>query len=148
MIREIFVMMALLGTLGLSSCATNQPGVLMSETPASMTDSRKAIISVIGPPRFISENGHELLSHYYDTRGLNYEPGKSTRERFYTHVLILGDRRPYDIRIIVVVEEKQGAEFHLVGYDNEKAQRLSERIKKALTESRDNRNVIDDFKPY
>ncbi len=134
--------------IGLSSCATHQEGALLEETPLNMTESRKVVISVIGKPREISENGRELFSEFYDSRGLDYDPGKSGKERFFTQVLILGDRRPYDIRVIVPVEEKQGRGFTLVGYDNEKAKRLSEKIKKALNLSRDNRNFIDDFKAY
>ncbi len=133
---------------GLTSCVTKQEGTLLPETQLNMSESRKAIIAVIGKPREISENGRELFSDFYDSRGLDYEPGKSGKERFYSHILILGDRRPYDIRVIVLVEAKQGRGFTLVGYDNEKAQRLSEKIKKMLNQSRDNRNFIDDFKAY
>ena len=148
MIRAFSRRLLLICAVGLSSCATNQPGTLMEETPLNMSESRKAVISVIGKLREISENGRELFSGFYDSRGLDYDPGKSGSERFFTHVLILGDRRPYDIRVIVTVEEKKGRNFVLAGYDDEKAKRLSEKIKKALNQSRDNRNFIDDFKAY
>lgn len=148
MIKKVFFLILLPLSLGLSSCVTNQPGTLLEETPLNMSESRKAVISVIGKVRDISENGRELFSGFYDSRGLDYDPAKSGTERFYTHVLILGDRRPYDIRVIVPVEEKQGRNFVAVGFDNEKAKRLSEKIKKALNQSRDNRNFIDDFKAY
>jgi hypothetical protein len=144
-LKKIFYTLASLFLLW--SCQTVEHGVLIPETPLNMSDSRKAVQVVIGKPRTISENGRELFSGYYDSWGLDFDPGKS-KERFHTHVLILGDRRPYDIRVIVPVEEKRGSSYVRVGYDNDRAKKVSEKIKRALTESRDNRNIIDDFKPY
>ncbi len=133
---------------GLSACKTKPlAGVLLTETPSNMSLSRQVITTVIGKPREISENGRELFSEYYDSNGLDFNPGRS-RERFYTHILILGDRRPYDIRVIVPIEEKIGSKYVEVGDDKERAKKVAEKIKKALHESRDNRNLIDDFKPY
>lgn len=145
MLNRLFLLIYLF--LALSACQTTQPGVLLEETPLNMSESRKVIQTIIGKPRQVSENGRELFSEYYDSWGLDFNPGKS-KERFHTHVLILGDRRPYNIRVIVPVEEKRSGQYVPIGYDNERAQKISDKIKKALNESRDNRNLIDDFKPY
>lgn len=131
----------------LSACATREQGVTLTDTPLNMSETRKAVITVIGKPREISENGREVVSQYYDTYGLDFDPIKG-RERLYTHVLILNDRRPYDVRVIVVVEEKRGTKFVAIGYDKARSQKTADRIKRALHESRDNRNIIDDFKPF
>ena len=137
---------AILLILSFAGCVSVQPGVLLTETPLNMSETRKAIIKVIGQPISVSENGREVFSQYYDTYGLDYEPGK--KERFQTQVTILNDRRPYDIRVVVVVDEKRGSDFARIGYDKEKSKKLADRIQRALNESRDNRNMIDDFKPY
>jgi hypothetical protein len=64
-------------------------------------------------------------------------------------VTILGDRRPYDIQIEVVVEirDKEGI-YQVVERDDARAEKIAKDIQKALVQSRDNRNIIDDFKPY
>ena len=67
---------------GLTSCVTKQEGTLLPETQLNMSESRKAIIAVIGKPREISENGRELFSDFYDSRGLDYEPGKVEMKDF------------------------------------------------------------------
>lgn len=143
MIRVAWTLI-LLGLFG--GCQTPH-GVLLTQTPANMSESRKAVVSVIGQPLSISENGRELFSTYFDSSGLALEPAKS-KERFQTHVIILGDRRPYDIRVVVLVDEKQNGQFVPIGYDNQKARKIADRIQRALNESRDKRNVIDDFKPF
>src|SRR5690606_27342274 len=107
----------------LFSCVSAPKGVMLYETPLSMSSSRRVIASIIGKPREISENGRELFSNYYDHRNLDFEPGKSGNERFYSHILILNDRRPYNIEVRVVVEEKKGPKFVIVGYDPTRSKR-------------------------
>lgn len=121
----------------------------MRETPLNVSDTRRAVVSVIGQPRLTSENGRELLSKYYDRIGNSEDSIKNARERLSTHVTILGDRRPYDIQIEVVVEirDKEGV-YQIVERDEFRAERVAKEIQKALVQSRDNRNIIDDFKPY
>ncbi len=121
----------------------------MRETPLNVSDTRKAVVSVIGQPRLTSENGRELLSKYYDRRGNFEDQVKNARERLTTHITILGDRRPYDIQIEVVVEirDKEGV-YQIVEHDDARAEKIARDIQKALVQGRDNRNIIDDFKPY
>src|SRR5438270_10401297 len=94
----------ILGLILLTSCVTQQPGTTITETPLPISETRKVISTIIGPPRSISENGREMLSQYYDSYGLDFDPSKS-KDRYYSHILILNDRRPYDIRVVVNVEE-------------------------------------------
>lgn len=138
---------ALLSVLVFAGCQTS--GVFLRETPLNVSDTRRAVVSVIGQPRLTSENGRELLSKYYDRIGNTEDSIKNARERLSTHVTILGDRRPYDIQIEVVVEirDKDGV-YQVVERDEFRAERVAKEIQKALVQSRDNRNIIDDFKPY
>lgn len=133
--------------LGLASCQTT--GVFLRETPLNVSETRKAIVSVIGQPRITSENGRELFSNFYDRKGHSDEEAKNLRERLFTHVTILGDRRPYDIQIEVVVEMRdKGGTYRKVENDDARAEKIAVDIQKALVQSRDNRNIIDDFRPY
>ncbi|MGZ3940357.1 MAG: hypothetical protein ACXVBK_16420 [Flavisolibacter sp.] len=124
-------------------------GVYLRETPLNISETRRAVVSVIGQPRATSENGREMLSKYYDRKGNSEEQVKNARERLSTHVTILGDRRPYDIQIEVVVEIRDhSGVYQVVERDDTKARKIALEVQKALVQSRDNRNIIDDFKPY
>lgn len=140
-VSAFFSLFALIG------CQTS--GVYLRETPLNVSETRRAVVSVIGQPRLTSENGRELLSKYYDRKGNSEDQVKNARERLTTHVTILGDRRPYDIQIEVVVEirDREGV-YQVVEKDDARAEKIALDIQKALVQSRDNRNIIDDFKPY
>lgn len=129
------------------ACQTT--GVYLRETPLNVSETRRAIVTVIGQPRLTSENGREMRSKYYDRRGNTDDSVKTARERLHTHVTVLGDRRPYDIQIEVLVEirDRNGV-YQEVERDDHRAEKIAQDIQKALVQSRDNRNIIDDFRPY
>lgn len=131
---------------GLISCQT--PGVVISETPLGISESRRAIVSVIGAPRTISQNGRELYSKYYDKKDMFIEEPEKVKTRYYTKVVILGDRRPYDIAVEVFYEGKDGGIFEIIDSDEGRAVEVAKKIKQALIESREKRNVIDDFRSF
>ncbi|HWU44163.1 MAG TPA: hypothetical protein VN132_12015 [Bdellovibrio sp.] len=134
-------------TLLLSSCRTG--GVVLRETPLGVSETRRAVVSIIGEPRLVSENGRELFSKYYDKKGREIVKMDMVRERYSTHVTILGDRRPYDIQVEVLVEDRDSdGGFELTDRDDDKAAPIAEKIRKALNQSLDNRNVIDDFRSF
>lgn len=132
--------------LGLAAC--QHKGVLIQEAPFSLTEIRKVVVSVIGEPRRLSPNGYELVSHYFDREEEIIERPNEVRQRFHTVVTILGDRRPYDIEVQVIVEIRTLDGYENVGVDERMASRVADRIKKALHESREKRNFIDDFKAF
>ncbi|MDG0814873.1 hypothetical protein [Bdellovibrio svalbardensis] len=131
----------------LSSCRTG--GIVLRETPLNVSETRKVIVSVIGEPRMVSENGREMASKYYDKKGKEIAKMDMAKERYSTRVTILGDRRPYDIQVQVLIEDRdtEGG-FELTDRDDDKAAAIAEKIKKALNQSRDSRNVIDDFRSF
>lgn len=131
----------------LVSCETPR-GIFLRETPLNISETRKVIVKVIGTPRLISENGRELYSAYFDKTGSYTGNFEALPERRFTQVIIYGDRRPYDILVNVIIETKvRDQKFQINGYDDEKAKSITDRIKAALHQSHDSRNVIDDFKP-
>lgn len=95
--KKAFCFLALSCTLLLSSCRTG--GVILRETPLSVSETRRVIVSVIGEPRSISQNGREIFSKFYDRRDKAIVRMEMAKERYYTHVTVLGDRRPYDIQV-------------------------------------------------
>jgi hypothetical protein len=137
-----------LSLISLLGCQTD--GVVLHDTPLNISETRKAIAGVIGQPRATSENGREMVSKYYDRKGNNDDVQiKGIKERFSTHIIILGDRRPYDIQVEVVVEVRDHeGKYQVVERDEARAAKVAGEIQKALVQSRDNRNLIDDFRPY
>lgn len=133
--------------LVLVGCQTS--GVLLRETPLNISETRKVIMSVVGQVRDVSENGRELFSRYYDRKGNPIQSMDMAKERYYSHLIVLGDRRPYDISVEVLVEARdQDGGWELVDRDDQKAAVLADKLKKALHQSRDSRNVIDDFRSF
>lgn len=128
--------------------ACQHSGVQLGETNSSLAEIKRAAVEVIGEPRGVSENGFELKSKYYDKKGEPIEKMEDAKDRYYTHVMIVGDRRPYDVSVQVIVEVRTPEGFEQVDDDEFKAEEVADKIKKALHESREKRNVIDDFQAF
>lgn len=141
------LLIAFLFTVVLAGCQTT--GVLLRDTPLGVSETRKVIVSVVGEVREVSENGRELFSKYYDRKGNPIQSMDMAKERYYSHLIVLGDRRPYDINVDVIVEARdQDGTWELVDHDDHKSAVLADKLKKALNQSRDSRNVIDDFRSF
>jgi hypothetical protein len=124
-------------------------GIVLRETPLNVSETRKSVVAAIGEPRSVSENGREIFSKYYDKKGKEILKMNMVRERFTTHVTILGDRRPYDVQVEVLREERLvDGNFEFIDRDDDKASPVAELIKKYLHQSRDGRNIIDDFRSF
>jgi len=131
----------------LSSCQTT--GVFIREVPISATDVRKGVVTVIGEPRNTSTNGRELISRYHDKVGNFDDAIKANKERRFTKVTILGDRRPFDVQVEVFIEQKTPEGFYeVVEQDDRLAQEMAAKIKKALHQGLEKRNMIDDFRAF
>ena len=133
--------------LSLNACRTD--GVFVKETPLNISETRKSIVAVIGEPRFVSKDGRELDSNYYDKKGRPITAMESAKERLHSRIIILGDRRPYDLEVQVVVEARdENGQFEAVDKDDAMAKPLAEKIKKELYQSLDESNLIDDFRSF
>jgi hypothetical protein len=126
-----------------------QTGIFINESPAAMTDIRKAFVTVFGEPRTANYNGQILLSQYHDKRN-RVDPELSTaKSRYYTQLSILGDRRPYKIKIEVFFEAQVAPqEYEIIGEDTDLAQKTADKIQEILHQSLKGRNVIDDFRAF
>ena len=104
--------------------------------------------------RQVSSNGREYLSDFFIvSKNGKIQPAGLAADRFYAHVFILGDRRPYTLQIAVVRERKTGGDSYNVKYekyatDERIAKVIAKRIQATLSKRRDDRNIIDDFRVF
>lgn len=131
----------------LISCSSVEKSQI-EEQDRSLPNLRKAILAVTGPIRAISENQREYFSQYFSrVPSEKFDPERSS-ERLYARFIILGDRRPYNIEIVVFIEKKIGKKYNSVGTDKKIANDLKKELKEKLAQSQDEVNIIDEFRPF
>ena len=133
----------------LSGCMS-VPGAVLPDQARSLNEIRHAIVQIFGgKSRDMSENQRELWSPYFSRKpnDPNFSPDKS-KERLTAHFWILGDRRPYEIHVQVIVEHKVDGVYEEDGEDEALSQKLADQLVQSLTNSLDKRNLIDDVRPF
>lgn len=132
----------------LSGCATNAYYIENSTLPVA--DSRKVITAVIGKPRILSLNGRELSSVYHDKKFEPIDETKKIKSRYYTKVVILGPRRPYEISVEVIREvlEPETATFVAVGLDEALSRQKAVEIKRGLNKGLETLQTVDGDNPF
>ncbi len=129
-------------------CATPK-GFVIKESYAGLSDIRKMITVAIAKARDISENGREIYTDYFDKKGQYVSPADAARLRYYAHILILGERRPYLVEVRVQREGRtKSGNYKDLGMDLQFSQSLGTKLQEMLNKSLDNRNMIDDFKVF
>lgn len=102
--------------------------------------------------RKTSSNRREFLSEFFVYHeGRFQDPGslkKNFPVRYYAHIFVLGDRRPYNVDVIVYKQEKSGASYQNAGTDRKYAKMIVDRIKMNLDQGPSRLNVIDDFRAF
>lgn len=140
----------------LSGCASldhNPEGRLIREVDASLSDIR-AVANAILPvgQRSISSNGREMLSKHFIIGEDRYKPALDSTLRYFALITVLGDRRPYDVQVLVTIEKRvlRGNQFTMaaIGYDRNLAKELELKFRQELTKRREDRNIIDDFRVF
>ena len=147
--KSLFWAFLVISMAWITGCQTD--GVVIRQMPLSLNEIRRAIVQVIGEPAGVSPNGYELKSKYYDKDGKEYfdrAAENAAKQRFYTDVEVVGDRRPYDIHVQVIPEIKTEEGFERQESDDVKAEKIADKIRNALHEGRDKRNMIDDFQAF
>jgi hypothetical protein len=97
-----------------------------------------------------SDNGRTMTSGYFDAETLKVENEKKPlKVHAYMVVSIYGTSRPYavDVKAFKEVRAKDGV-YEDLGEDPELTDRLAERLRNALADRREDRNVIDDFRVF
>lgn len=121
---------------------------MIEETPAGVSEIKRVLAVVMGPVRASGRGGAEMVFGYHDRELKLIESPEDARERIFPVVTILGDRRPFDIRVQVYVERKTREGFENIGQSDGLAEAWAQRVREAMYEGRDKRNVIDDFKAF
>lgn len=127
----------------LQGCTTTALYIEGSNLP--VPETRKVIAAIIGKPRIISLNGRELTSSYHNRKFDDLDETKKIKARYYTKVVILGPRRPYEISIQVTKEilDPETMTFVDMGIDESLTQKRGLEIKRALNKSLDTYQAID-----
>lgn len=115
----------------------------------AFTTVKKVVMNIL--PQGVREeslNGREVTSGYFNPR--NWEEDASEKsERAFAKVLILGSSRPYSIDVHVFKEKRRGSgNYRNAGEDRKLTKDLVDRIKEALADRREDRNIIDDFRAF
>ena len=147
--------LALSLTFGCSTITGNhQEAIRIQDVDKPISDIRVAISEVLpAGQRTMSPNGREIQSRHFlpDGKG-GFKPADDALERYFAHLAILGDRRPYQIEILVTHEKRvtRGSQYTFIvdRYDKRLAKDLAKRLRLELTKRREDRNIIDDFRVY
>lgn len=139
-IRYAFFFLFLLFFIG---CTT--PGYYIQDSILPIPETRKVIAAIIGKPRIISLNGREMSSEFHDRKFQELDETKKIKARYYTKVVILGPRRPYEISVQVNKEvlDLETMTFVDIGMDEGLTQKKAVEIKRALTKSLETYQTID-----
>lgn len=116
---------------------------------------QKAVeMNLPGGRRQMSANGREYKSEYFVVANGKIQLAGNASDRFYAHIFILGDRRPYTLHVSVLREhsvkggEDYNRKFETYATDERIAKVITKRIQETLSKRRDDRNIIDDFRVF
>ena len=154
MLRRLLFFVSLLYITGCASSLGNRNALRINSIDWPLAGLRTVISEILpGGQRAISPNGRELLSRHFVLDGkTGYKEAGDALNRYFAQILILGDRRPYDIEILVTQEKRvmkgQHYTFKVVGYDVRLAKELETKLRAELTKRREDLNIIDDFRVF
>ena len=151
MFKHLVILCSLVG------CAVLQgkpKSFVIKDIEASLGDIRSAVVASfpIGS-RSVSSNGREMVSkHFLISGNGSVRPAGDALERYFAQITILGDRRPYNVEIVVAHEKRvlRGENFTYVidYYDTVLARDISRKLEEELAKRREDRNIIDDFRVF
>lgn len=143
--RSNLIVLWTLVLLGLSSCTHLPPGEKLQNVDRPLLELQKSAANTMPTGlKSTSENGREFFSNPFKITKAAYEAATPGDYYMQAHVMVLGDRRPYnvEIRVYRVVNNQR------VSSDNKLEKRLKNEILADLAKRRENRNVIDSFRPF
>ena len=134
-----------------ATCTTKETkgSVQSNEILRPYRDVRKGIYYALrGSVLRLSRNNRTFYSKYHRP-GMNLKlSAYKQKTRGQVVMTILGDRRPYRLAVQYRIEELRGGNFTLVRYDKGLAEKYLEKVNTYLSARPEDRDMIDDFKPY
>lgn len=112
---------------------------------------RVAVASLPLGLRRTSPNAREFYSHYFIVRNREFMAPENAPERAYAVIYVLGDRRPYTMEVSVFRERREGSAGQRYGsptLDLGLAEIVKHRVEEILSQRREDRNIIDDFRVF
>lgn len=151
--KKISTFLIILTSLLASSCMSSPNKIHNVEAPLSQI---KAVVKRNLPLglRGISSNGRELYSNYFLVVKGKHIKAERLEYRKFASVTVLGDRRPYSIKVEVFLEKRSKPSANgLAQYkDFRRDKRYSEYLLKKINNDIENRqesiNFVDDFRVF
>ena len=95
-------------------------------------------------------NGRTFTSGYFSLKDFETD-GTELQDRAFARVVILGEGRPYKLEVTVFREHREKGSSHYAREklpDKKLSKMLVEKLKTALADRREDRNIIDDFRTF
>lgn len=132
-------------SLTLSGCITS--GFYLDDVNRNMQDIRTAISNLYGI-QSVSDNERVIITPPLKADPNDPTPPKLMKARVYARVVLVNDQRPYRMHVQVYQERKVKGEWVELDIDERLSEEFAREIYRELINSRDNRNVIDDFRAF
>lgn len=134
----------------LPQCVSTRGKVARSEEfNRPLKDVRKAVYFALGSQvKNKSANNRTYYSHYHRPGGNLRLSAYKQKERAQVIFTLLGDRRPYSVRVLYKIESLKGRKYKLDRYDKSLAELYLERVESYLAGRPEERDIIDDFRAY
>lgn len=131
--------------LCLSGCVS--AGYYLDNVNSNMQDIRTAVrnLYVI---QSVSDNERVIVTEPMRKDPNDTTPPKQMKERIYARIVIVNDQRPYRVHVQAYEERKVNGEWVELDIDERLSVDIAREIHRELIESRDKRNVIDDFRAF
>lgn len=137
---------AVVSVLALVGCVSR--GQQIKGINRTVNDIRTTVKSIYGIAH-ASQNERELITGPLKVDPNDKTPSAQLMMRAYARIVIINDRRPYNILVEAYIERRTtSGTFVEVGLSESVSQDLAKELHRALLESRENWNVIDDFRAF
>lgn len=133
------------------SCSTNKTGPFVEKKSvnSSIQGLVKAFDRATTGVRGKSANGRELVSRYQKPGTNSFDNAAGDKIRGYSRLRILGDRRPYDLQVQYVIEERSpSGNYAVKSYDDVVAKQVLQKVLEFLVNRPDREDFIDEFKAF
>jgi hypothetical protein len=152
---RLFIVLVVLVNVGCAALNPFGPPSVKIKNVTGAVSEIRSIVSSLFPEgvKSVSSNGRELTTKpFVFLADGSLKPYVQGADRYYAFITVLGDRRPYDLDVVVFQEKRVlrngDAQFEPGGTDIRWAEVIAKKVQAELAKRRDDRNLIDDFRVY